>query len=149
MQPTVRSVTTSDLAIVHRIELDSYTDPWPRSIFHLMRGRAPDLFLVAEVDNVVIGYIIGEIEWRDSVRVGHVMNIAIVENWRRKGLANRLLNEIERRFAERQAKYSYLEVRASNTPAQNLYSKRGYAKVSLLPGYYRDENGLAMEKPLP
>jgi len=148
LQPTVRSVTASDLATVHRIELDSYTDPWPRSIFQLMRGRAPDLFLVAEAEDAIIGYVIGEIEWREGVRVGHVMNIAIGENWRRKGLANGLLDELERRFAERRVECSYLEVRASNTPAQSLYRKRGYTEVGRLSGYYRDEDGLAMEKPL-
>jgi len=149
LQPTVRPVTASDLATVHRIELDNYTDPWPRSIFHLMRGRAPDLFLVAEAEDAIIGYVIGEIEWREGVRVGHVMNIAVVENWRRRGLANGLLDELERRFAERRAEYSYLEVRASNTPAQSLYRKRSYAEVGRLPDYYRDEDGLAMEKSLP
>jgi ribosomal protein S18 acetylase RimI-like enzyme len=41
-----------------------------------------------------------------------------------------------------------LEVRASNTPAQSLYRKRGYIEVGCLSGYYRDEDGLAMERPL-
>ncbi len=149
MEPIIRPVTAADLTTVHRIEVGSYPDPWPRSIFYLMRGRAPELFLVAEAEGAIVGYAIGEIEWRDRIRIGHLMNIAVVEEWRRKGLATKLLEEIEGRFKERRAEVSYLEVRASNTPAQRLYAGRGYAITGRLPGYYRDEDGIAMEKPLP
>ena len=148
MEPTIKSVTAADIATVHRIEVGSYTDPWPRSIFFLMRGRAPELFLVAEAEGAVIGYAIGEVEKRGAERVGHVMNIAVALDWRRKGLAGRLLDELERRFSERGAAASYLEVRASNIPAKILYLKRGYVEAGHLPNYYRDEDGIAMEKPL-
>jgi [ribosomal protein S18]-alanine N-acetyltransferase len=148
LEPVIRGVAAADLATVHRLEVGSYSDPWPRSIFYLMRGRAPDLFLVAEVDGEVIGYAIGEVERDGGRRVGHLMNIAVAEEWRRKGLATRLLDEIEARFKGKYADVSYLEVRASNTPAQRLYAGRGYAIVGRLPGYYHDEDGLAMEKPL-
>ncbi|MCX6648939.1 MAG: ribosomal protein S18-alanine N-acetyltransferase [Candidatus Bathyarchaeota archaeon] len=148
MEPTIRPVTAADITTVHRIEVASYPDPWPRSIFFLMRGRAPEFFLVAEAEGAVVGYAIGEVEWREGVRVGHVMNIAVADEWRRRGLAGRLLDELEGRFSERRAEFSYLEVRVGNTPAQSLYGKRGYVEVGRLSGYYRDEDGLAMEKPL-
>ncbi len=148
MEPTIRPAAAADLAEVHRIEAGSYPDPWPRSIFYLMRGRAPDFFLVAESGGSVVGYAIGEVERREGHRVGHVMNVAVAEAFRRGGLAGRLMDELERRFRERRAEASYLEVCTSNTPAQSLYRKRGYAEVGKLPGYYRDEDGLTMEKPL-
>lgn len=148
MEPTIRPVKAADLATVHRIEVGSYPDPWPRSIFHLMRGRAPDLFIIAEAEGAVIGYAIGEVERRGARRVGHVMNIAVAPGWRRRGLAGRLLDELEFRFAEKGAAASYLEVRASNTSAKTLYKRRGYVEAGHLPKYYRDEDGIAMEKPL-
>jgi ribosomal-protein-alanine N-acetyltransferase len=114
-----------------------------------MRGRAPDLFLVAEAENRIVGYAVGEVERRGVERVGHVMNLAVASEWRRRGLAGMLLDELERRFAERGALSSYLEVRVSNTPAKNLYLKRGYFEAGYLPNYYRGEDGIAMEKPLP
>jgi len=149
LEPTIRVALAPDIAAVHRIEEGSYPDPWPRSIFFLMRGRAPELFLVAEAGGEVIGYTVGEVERRDGARIGHVMNIAVDEAHRHMGVAGRLLDELERRFVERRAEASFLEVRASNEAAQSLYRKRGYAVVGELPGYYRDEDGLAMEKPLP
>lgn len=149
MEPVIRVASASDVAAVHRIEVGSYPDPWPRSIFFLMRGRAPELFLVAEAEGELVGYAIGEVERTKGKRIGHLMNIAVADAWRRRGLATRLLDEIEGRFKERYADVAYLEVRLSNTPAQRLYALRGYVVVGRLPGYYRDEDGLAMEKPLP
>ena len=148
MEPTIRLAAASDLTTIHRIEVGSYPDPWPRSIFYLMRGRAPDLFLVAEVEREVVAYSIGEIEWMHGVRVGHLMNIAVAEACRRRGIAGRLLDELERRFRERNAEYSYLEVRAGNDKAQHLYRKRGYRDLGVLPCYYKNEDGISMEKPL-
>ena len=148
MEPIIRPVKNGDLATVHRLEASSYTDPWPRSIFYLMKGRVPDLFLIAEMGSTVVGYAIGEVERSGGEKIGHVMNIAVATDWRRKGLGGKLLDELERRFKEKDADSAYLEVRASNAPAQSLYRKRGYKEAGILPGYYRDEDGVAMEKPL-
>ena len=149
MELTIREARVQDLTSVHRIELSSYPDPWPRSLFYLMRGRAPGLFLVADIVGEVVAYAIGEVEWKMGERVGHVMNIAMAENRRRQGIASRLMDELERRFIERGATTCYLEVRVTNVAAQALYRKRGYMELGLLLGYYHDEDGLAMEKPLP
>jgi len=148
LEPKIRVAEEADLSMIHRIEVGSYPDPWPRSIFFLMRGRAPDLFLVAETEDTIVGYTIGEVERKSGSMVGHVMNIAISEAWRRRGLALRLLDELESRFRLRGAESVYLEVRASNSSARRLYRKRGYIEIGSLPGYYREEDGLAMEKHL-
>jgi ribosomal-protein-alanine N-acetyltransferase len=147
LEPTIRIAEASDLKTIHLIEVGIYTDPWPRSIFYLMHGRAPDLFLVAEIEGTVIAYTIGEIDRRTGIKVGHVLNIAVAETWRRKGIANRLLNELEKRFMELGAKFAYLEVRITNKTAQLLYKNRGYTCYCVLPNYYRDEDGLSLEKP--
>lgn len=146
MEPTIRPATSADLTEVHRIETSCYSDPWSRSIFYLMRGRAPDLFLVADSSGSVFGYAIGEFERREGVKIGHIMNVAVIEVFRRRGLAGKLMDELERRFMDGRAEVSYLEVRVSNIQAQSLYRKRGYVEGGVLPGYYHDEDGLAMEK---
>jgi ribosomal-protein-alanine N-acetyltransferase len=148
LEPKIRLVEAADLTAIHRIEVGSYPDPWPRSLFYLMRGRAPDLFLVAKAEGEIVAYSVGELEWRRGVRIGHVMNIAVAEAWRRMGIAGRLLDELECKFKERGAEFSYLEVRASNEQALHLYRKRGYQDLGVLPRYYKNEDGLAMEKPL-
>lgn len=146
MSTVIRSAEEKDLSRIRRIEIASYNDPWPKSIFYLIFRRSPRLFIVAENDCEVFGYAIGEIEENEDKFVGHVVNIAIDNAWKRKGFGLRLLDELEQRFLNHGAYLAYLEVRIGNIPAQSLYSKRGYEFTKLLVNYYRDEDGKRMEK---
>ena len=149
MEPTIRAVTAADLATVHRIEVGSYSDPWPRSIFFLMRGRAPDLFLVAEAEGEVIGYAIGEVESAGAERVGHVMNIAVAAGVEAQG-DSRGGSSTSSSAGSRRSTLTSPTLRCVPRipPLKRLYPKRGYVEAGQLPSYYRDEDGLAMEKPL-
>jgi ribosomal-protein-alanine N-acetyltransferase len=113
-----------------------------------MLGRAPGLFLVAASDEKVVGYAVGEVEMRGGSLAGHVMNLAVDYPWRRKGVGQILLEDLETRLGRRGVTLFFLEVRESNLPAQSLYTKNSYKVVCRLPGYYRDEDGLVMEKRL-
>ena len=146
MEVVIRPAKPGDVGWVQHIEASIYPDPWPRALFHLMLERAPRLFLVAVSDEKVVGYAVGEVEMRGGSSAGHVMNIAVEELWRRKGVGQILLEELEARLGRRGVALLFLEVRESNLPAQYLYTKNSYTVVGRLPGYYRDEDGLVMEK---
>ena len=146
MEVVIRPAKPGDVGWVQHIEASIYPDPWPRALFHLMLEKAPRLFLVAVSDEKVVGYAVGEVEMRGGSSAGHVMNIAVEELWRRKGVGQILLEELEARLGRRGVALLFLEVRESNLPAQYLYTKNGYTVVGRLPGYYRDEDGLVMEK---
>ena len=146
MEVVIRPAKPGDVGRVQHIEASIYPDPWPRALFHLMLERAPGLFLVAVSDEKVVGYAVGEVEMRGGSSAGHVMNLAVDHPWRRKGVGQTLLEELEVRLKERGIALFFLEVRESNLPAQSLYTKNSYTVVGRLPGYYRDEDGLVMEK---
>jgi len=146
LEAAIREARPGDVGLVQRIEASIYPDPWPRALFHLMLERAPGLFLVAASDEKVVGYAVGEVEMRGGSSAGHVMNIAVNHPWRRKGVGQILLEELEARLGRRGVALFFLEVRESNLPAQSLYTKNGYTVVGRLPRYYRDEDGLVMEK---
>jgi ribosomal-protein-alanine N-acetyltransferase len=146
LEVVIRPAKPGDVGRVQHIEVSIYPDPWPRALFHLMLERAPGLFLVAVSDEKVVGYAVGEVEMRDGLSAGHVMNLAVDHPWRRKGVGQTLLEELEARLKERGIALFFLEVRESNLPAQSLYTKNGYTVIGRLPGYYRDEDGLVMEK---
>ena len=146
MEVVIRPAKPGDVGRVQHIEASIYPDPWPRALFHLMLERAPGLFLVAVSVEKVVGYAVGEVEMRGGSSAGHVMNLAVDRPWRRKGVGQALLEELEVRLKERGIALFFLEVRESNLPAQSLYTKNSYTVVGRLPGYYRDEDGLVMEK---
>ena len=150
--PVLREYKEGDLEKIHNIEVKSYPIPWSKTFFMVMQKANPHLFLISTLDDEIIGYIVGEVESRssgDDVRLlGHIMNVAVKESFRRRGLGTLMMNEIEDRFIKQKAKMAYLEVRESNKDAQELYSKRGYMFVTKVERYYADEDALIMTKVL-
>jgi ribosomal-protein-alanine N-acetyltransferase len=68
----------------------------------------------------------------------HLTNIAVREQYRRQGIGEVLLISCIDLAAELKARFFTLEVRASNTAAQNLYRKYGFTQTGLRRGYYID-----------
>ena len=145
----LRGLREGDLEAVHRIERSSYPTPWSMNFFRLMANMNPGLFIVATVDEELVGYTVGEVDTRrNDGKVGHVMNVAVDSRHRDRGVGTMLMEELEARFLRLGATAAYLEVRESNVDAQRLYSRRGYVYLRKIEGYYGDEDGLVMTKTL-
>ena len=67
---------------------------------------------------------------------GYIGNVAVRPAYRRRGIADALLQGLEKLGRERELSFLTLEVRAGNAPAIALYEKNGYARVGRRPGYY-------------
>lgn len=78
---------------------------------------------------------------------GDITSVAVDENFRRMGLAQRLIAEFEKILPEN-TENIFLEVRESNSPAINLYTKCGFEKLSLRKNFYSNprENAVVMIK---
>ena len=83
-------------------------------------------------------YIIGFAGFWIMADEAHLTNIAVREQYRRQGMGEMLLISCIDLAAELKAHFFTLEVRASNTAAQNLYRKYGFAQTGLRRGYYID-----------
>jgi ribosomal-protein-alanine N-acetyltransferase len=70
----------------------------------------------------------------------HVATIATHPDFRRKGIAKRLLAHTLRRLIDQGAHSSFLEVRESNLAAQEMYRKFGYVETGRRRRYYRDND---------
>ena len=104
--------------------------------------------LVARVNGEIAGFVIGRIDVERNMPFGHILTVDIEPFHRRKGIAQKLLHEIEAIFIERGIKECRLEVREDNVAASNLYQKLGYKKVGKLEKYYGDVHGLYLKKTL-
>ena len=115
----------------------------------------PEIFLVAEKDGEVVGYIMCRIESNfsgisfipfASLRKGHIISIAVLPEHRGKGLGRALIEKaLETMAKSYNAKSCYLEVRVSNEPAIKLYKKVGFEVQRTIRGYYADgENAYIM-----
>ena len=79
-----------------------------------------------------------------------VMNLAVHPDYRRQGIAEKLMEALEKGLRERESKSLTLEVRASNVSAIALYEKLGFQQVGLRKNYYRNpkEDALILCKTL-
>jgi len=104
--------------------------------------------LAARINGEVVGFAIGRIDAAMGISYGHILTIEALSSHRRKGIAEKLLTDLEALFKEKGAKESRLEVREDNAPAISLYEKLGYKRVSKLERYYGEAHGLYLKKTL-
>lgn len=131
----VREVEPEDLFSVYRIAQVSFKDPYPLKLLRHIYETNPDGFLVAEVDESVVGYLIGIVRWGN---VGHILAIAVDESFRRNGVGSALMINAFNRLKEHGASSVELEARVSNEEAQNFYDELGFESREIVPDYYSD-----------
>ena len=84
--------------------------------------RDPDLFLVAEEGGEIIGGVMGA--W--DGRRGWVNHLAIRSSFQRRGVANRMLDELEARLVRKGAKKVNAQIYQWNTKSLEFFKARGY-----------------------
>jgi ribosomal-protein-alanine N-acetyltransferase len=104
--------------------------------------------LIAKVDGIIAGFVIGMMYVDRKALCAHILTIDVSPAFRRRGIGQMLLQEIERIFREKDAKASHLEVREDNVAAISLYRKLGYEKIGKLKNYYVNANGIYFKKSL-
>jgi [ribosomal protein S18]-alanine N-acetyltransferase len=132
------------LADVMAIEQVSYPKPWTRNVFQSeleLARRGERHYIVARSGAVVIGYaglmfVVGD---------AHVTNIAVAADHQRTGVATRLLAGLSWDAIGRGCEAMTLEVRVSNTGAQALYRRFGFAPAGVRQRYYENtEDAIVM-----
>ncbi len=104
--------------------------------------------LVAKVDIIVAGFIIAQVEIENSTMFGHIITINVASTFRRKGIATKMLQEVEVILKQKGITECHLEVREDNSAALKLYHKAGYQRVGRLEKYYGKAHGLYLKKTL-
>jgi ribosomal-protein-alanine acetyltransferase len=102
--------------------------------------------LAARVNGEIAGFAIARVDIRRNVQFGHIVTVDVAPAYRRKGIAQKLLHEVEISLRERGIKECRLEVRENNVAALSLYQKLGYRKVGKLEKYYGNAHGLYLKK---
>lgn len=69
-----------------------------------------------------------------------VLGIGVVPQYRQRGIAKELMNELIKFFDQSSYLKILLEVRESNVTAQNLYTNFGFNKISKRKNYYKNED---------
>lgn len=152
----IRRCTLEDLEGVIEVNEKELPEDYPYFFYKSILDNFSDSFLVA-VNNM--GKIIGYIMWRvekmpspHSLKIsnkGHLVSIALLKEYRRKGIATALLSNSMDEIKRYKIDEFVLEVRVSNYAAINLYQKFNFSTKSIKHKYYRDgENAYYMTRKL-
>jgi [ribosomal protein S18]-alanine N-acetyltransferase len=122
---------------VLRIEQQVYPRPWSGSLFMSeLAMRSSRAYYVARVGRELVGYA-GLMMTLDE---GHVTTIAVDPRRHRSKIGSRLLLVLTREAIARGATALTLEVRMSNTAAQDMYRRFGFGPVGVRKNYYQEVN---------
>jgi [ribosomal protein S18]-alanine N-acetyltransferase len=141
-----RKLKIRDLNSIEEIERLSYPTPWSRSMFagELAKPSSICLGAIDTERNELVGYLIIS----RYVDAWHVMNVAVADSYRRRGIATGLMERLFEDTARDGRRGYTLEVRVSNEAAIQLYEKLGFKARGIRRGYYTDnrEDALIMWK---
>jgi len=138
----IRRLSLAELDAIEAIEKRAYATPWSRSMFASELGKRSSVCLGAFAEERLIGYVVNA----RYVDAWHVMNVAVDPDFRRRGVATRLLERLFELTADDERRGYTLEVRVSNLDAIALYERLGFVSQGVRPGYYTDnrEDALIM-----
>lgn len=99
-------------------------------------------YLIYKEDNKFIGFINYSIIYERA----ELNYIYVDKNFRKKGIANKLMKSMFEQLKTEKVSSITLEVKKSNTSAINLYKKWNFEPVSIRKNYYGNEDGILMFK---
>lgn len=132
-----RKMTLADLDQVIAIDQASFSLPWPpRTFQYELTDNPASRSWVAELDGRVVAMIV---IWL-IVDEAHIATFATHEEFRRRGIGEKLLLHALESSRMEGARRSFLEVRAGNQSAQQMYRKYGFKDDGRRPHYYKDND---------
>uniref|UniRef100_A0A8B9WMH7 N-alpha-acetyltransferase 20 n=1 Tax=Bos mutus grunniens TaxID=30521 RepID=A0A8B9WMH7_BOSMU len=141
---TLRAFTCDDLFRFNNINLDPLTETYGIPFYLQYLAHWPEYFIVAEAPGgELMGYIMGKAEGSVAREEwhGHVTALSVAPEFRRLGLAAKLMELLEE-ISERKGGFLVdLFVRVSNQVAVNMYKQLGYSVYRTVIEYYSASNG--------
>ena len=127
-----------DIPSVVMIDKQSFSLPWPETSyrFELQDNAASRAFVAETEDHEIVAMIVS---WL-IVDELHIATIATTPNRRRQGIGSQILIAALKDAQAAGAKRAFLEVRAGNQAAQDMYHKFGFVQAGRRPAYYRDNS---------
>lgn len=141
---TIENMSAAHVSQIAQLEKLCFSDPWSEKSIETELSCRLSLWLVALDGDKVVGYVGSQTVIDET----DMMNIAVHPEYRRRGIAEALIDALINALGEKGSRALSLEVRASNDPAIALYQKMGFSQVGRRPNYYRNprEDALILRK---
>lgn len=141
---SVRKMEKSDVKALAEIERECFSLPWSENALETELSNENAVFLVAEIEGEVCGYIGAH----TVVDEAYIANVAVSGSFRRRGVGESLVRACCDKVKALGCSFISLEVRVSNEKAIALYEKTGFVPLGERKNFYSSptENALIMTK---
>jgi len=130
----IEPLAPGDLDDVLAIEEAAFTNPWTRAMYlaEMENSGVSFCFLARDADRRAVGFCSF---WRILDEL-HLNNLAVLPEFRRKGIASALLEFVLQYGVGLGARRATLEMRRSNDHARLLYERFGFSRAGVRKDYY-------------
>ncbi len=130
----IRRSIPADTKAIAEAEKLIFTDPWSeRDINDTICSDGAMCYTALTDDGKLIAYVLG----RKIVPEGEIYRIATIPEYRRRGVAYRLLSYATKTERGSGLETLFLEVREQNIPARSLYKSFGFSEIGVRKNYYK------------
>lgn len=126
---------------IYYAEKYCFAEPWTLAMLESELENPLSVIETACRDGKTVGYALGRVVADEA----ELLKICVLGDYRRQGIAEKLLSELLTKMREKGAAACYLEVRSRNLPAISLYKRLGFAEIGLRRNYYRDDDAVLMK----
>ena len=130
-----------DLLAIEQLEKDCFpTEAFNRRLIkNLLINTKSFIIKATEPSGEIVGNIIGTTKRENCISVGRIFSLCVLDEYRKKGIATRLVQLMEEEFSLRGIKKIRLEVSTHNNIARMFYERQGYqATTTIFRDYYHD-----------
>ena len=140
----ITEIAREELRILEQLDRLSGLPPWSLKDYQEFWSERNTLIFLAGGATCPVGFVCG----RSVACEAEILRLAVIEEYRRRGVGHRLVQQFLVRVKKNGCRSVYLDVRESNCAAVRLYASCGFRVVGRREGYYRDpiEDALMMAK---
>lgn len=136
--------TDDQSAQINAIEQECFHGSWTAETLLSELNSPLNILVTEERGGAIAGFALGRVAADEA----ELFRIATLPEFRRQGIAGRLLDRLHAGMRERGAACCFLEVRSRNAGAIALYEKSGYERIALRKNYYPDDDAVIYRRSL-
>jgi ribosomal-protein-alanine N-acetyltransferase len=150
MTITVQDASMRSLKRLYQIEKECFMEEaFTKKQISLLLTDYNSVSLMAKENGEIVGFVVGIIYPDGKTINGHILTIDVSTSYRRRGVGQMLLQEMEKIFVQKGVQACLLEVKEGNVAAISLYRKLGYEEIGRLKNYYGKTDGICLRRILP
>ncbi len=137
---TLRPLGAFDLAVAAAVHAGSFDDPWTEGAINELLAMPGSFGTLACLGDQSIGIVLALAAGPDA----EILTLGVLPDFRRRGIARRLLASVSERAGDAGCDRLLLEVAEDNEAASTLYRGLGFVEIARRAGYYRRPVGTAV-----